>query len=768
MKRIQNILNLKLLFFVLLPMFLGLGFAASAQGQDIPKVTFNYSLDKAEYKDGEEAIIKITANVPKDWYIYSSNIECQIGPIPPSLEKMKNFKLVGGFVSVGDYSYTDDVFNCKVAKFKKKVIMTQKITIADASKPISSKFEMQMCSEVTGLCTQLRENISLSFKKAGKAAAVNTSDKDPKAVDPIKDDKDPNATDVQIEKEGNPDSIVDPSAIDSAGMDTLSRDSMGAMDELAVSSDTSLQPIGPFVNNKDYIAKSAADLGQCDTHQKSYNGVTVTDDFNKGGLWGMIILAFLAGLAALITPCVFPMIPMTVTFFLKQSKTRVGAIKNALFFGLCIVVVYMLIGLIFGAAFNDQTINYIATAALPNIIFFSIFMIFAFSFFGAFEITLPASLTTKLDQKADKGGYVGIFFMALTLAVVSFSCTGPIVATVLVQSADGQLIKPLLAMAGFGFALALPFMLAAIFPTMLSSMPKSGGWLNSVKVCLGFIEIAFGLKFLSVADQTYHWGLLDREIYLAIWIALFTLMGLYLMGKMKFSHDSDVKFISIPRLMFIIVTFTFVVYLVPGLWGAPLKGLSGYLPPMSSQDFKLGGKLAEDGNLSEEPMYGDKLEIPHELQGYFDYDQALRCAAEMDKPLFLDFTGHGCVNCRKLEESAWDHPKVLKLLREEYVVVSLYVDDKTIPIPKEEYFISMAYSSDMQDTIKTLGEKNASIQKCLYGILAQPQYVVIDYNQNLLAAPKYYKDLNGDGSESFIKFLKAGVNQFNAKKALAK
>ena len=395
-------------------------------------------------------------------------------------------------------------------------------------------------------------------------------------------------------------------------------------------------------------------------------------------------------------------------------------------------------------------------------------MIFAFSFFGAFEITLPASLTTKLDQKADKGGYVGIFFMALTLAVVSFSCTGPIVATVLVQSADGQLIKPLLAMAGFGFALALPFMLAAIFPTMLSSMPKSGGWLNSVKVCLGFIEIAFGLKFLSVADQTYHWGLLDREIYLAIWIALFTLMGVYLMGKMKFSHDSDVKFISIPRLMFIIVTFTFVVYLVPGLWGAPLKGLSGYLPPMSSQDFKLGGKLAEDGNLSEEPMYGDKLEIPHELQGYFDYDQALRCAAEMDKPLFLDFTGHGCVNCRKLEESAWDHPKVLKLLREEYVVVSLYVDDKTIPIPKEEYFISMAYSSDMQDTIKTLGEKNASIQKCLYGILAQPQYVVIDYNQNLLAAPKYYKDLNGDGSESFIKFLKAGVNQFNAKKALAK
>ena len=746
-------------FYILLLSLLGL-LPSMAQAQPkFPDLPLKISQSASEAKVGDEVILTFTAMVPKDYYVYSSNIKCEIGPLPPSVEikKGKGIEFIGGFTSIGDKKEMDEIFNCQIAKWTKKVQLTHKIKVLDPSQSTNIEIELQMCSNESGVCLPVSKKFDISFTASKSVPAENGPDA--KKEDPKSSTVDDNKADQSKEEQELSSKNLDNGEVDTGATALEPSDTAtgeGIPNNIQELNAEGIQPIGPFVNKKEYRALNQSEVGQCKDLVKSFNGVNILDDFNKGGLWGLLILSFLAGLAALITPCVFPMIPMTVTFFLKQSKSRTGAIVNALFFGLCIVIVYQILGLIFAVAFGPKTINWIATAALPNIIFFVIFLIFAFSFFGAFELTLPASWTTKLDQKADKGGYLGIFFMALTLAVVSFSCTGPIVATVLVQSADGEFIKPLIAMAGFGFALALPFMLAAIFPSMLNSMPKSGGWLNAVKVCLGFVEIAFGLKFLSVADQTYHWGLLDREVYLAIWIALFTLMGLYLLGKMKFAHDSDLKFISIPRLMFIITTFAFVVYLIPGMWGAPLKGLSGYLPPMGTQDFKLG-KFGSGGNVSEEPLYGDQLEIPLGLEGYFDYDQALRVAAELKKPLFLDFTGHGCVNCRKMEENVWDDARILKTLREDYVVVSLYVDDKVIPLPKEDYFVSKADG----DSVKMLGDKNAAIQQCLYGVLAQPQYVLIDYNQNLLATPQY-SDFKSGNKQRFYDFLKSGIQRFEA------
>ncbi|MDX5436724.1 MAG: thioredoxin family protein, partial [Pontibacter sp.] len=362
---------------------------------------------------------------------------------------------------------------------------------------------------------------------------------------------------------------------------------------------------------------------------------------------------------------------------------------------------------------------------------FLIFLVFAMSFFGMFEITLPSSWLTKVDSKADQGGWLGVFFMAFTLALVSFSCTGPIVGSILVASAGGETLRPIVGMFGFSLAFALPFTLFAVFPSWLSGLPKSGGWLNSVKVVLGFIELALALKFLSVADQVYHWGILDREVYLALWIVIFTLMGFYLLGKLKFSHDSDLKYISVPRLFFAIVTFGFVVYLIPGLFGAPLKALSGYLPPQTTQDFDLnnlarvgsGGATAmvaaNTNENCEPPKYGDFLHLPHGLQGYFDLEQAKKCAEAQGKPIFIDFTGHGCVNCREMEAIVLSDPYVLKRVCEEYVIAAMYVDDKT-ELPEGDWYTS-SYDGKEKTTI---GKKYADYQITKFNVNAQPYYVL--------------------------------------------
>ncbi|MDY0077285.1 MAG: protein-disulfide reductase DsbD family protein [Bacteroidales bacterium] len=489
-------------------------------------------------------------------------------------------------------------------------------------------------------------------------------------------------------------------------------------------------------------------------------------------LWGFFFLAFLGGLAAIVTPCVFPMIPMTVSFFMKdKEEDKLKGRLQAIVYGLAIIGIYTLIGSILAVVAGPDIANWLSTHWLPNILFFVIFVVFAASFFGMFDITLPHWLVSKSDSAADRGGFVGSIFMALTLVLVSFSCTGPIVGTILVESAGGQVLKPIIGMFGFSLAFALPFTLLAFFPSWLNNLPKSGGWLNSVKVVLGFLELALGLKFLSIADQTYHWGLLDRETYLAFWIVIFFLMGLYLMGKIKFAHDSDVKFLSVPRLIFSIITFSFVVYLIPGMFGAPLKALSGYVPPMHTHDFDLtdiirknsGGSGATaaarftDNDLCETPKFGEKLNLPHGLQGYFDYEQGLACAKALDKPIFLDFTGHGCVNCREMEANVWSDPQVLQLLRDEYLIIALYVDDKTA-LPEEEWVLS-DYDNKWK---KTIGRKFADFQVSKFGVNAQPFYVLMGHENNVVIEPRAYSlDVN-----EFIAFLKEGVENYKKGKTV--
>ena len=478
------------------------------------------------------------------------------------------------------------------------------------------------------------------------------------------------------------------------------------------------------------------------------------------GLWGLIFAAVGWALIALLTPCVFPMIPMTVSFFLKSSGSVARGRFRALMYGLFIVLLYtlpialiiFLTWLIGGDAITADIFNWIATHWLPNIIFFIVFMVFAASFFGAFEIVLPEKLVNSSDAKADKGGLTGVFFMALTLVLVSFSCTGPIVGSALIQSTSGEFWAPILTMLAFSVVFALPFTLFALFPTWLKQLPKSGGWLNSVKVVLGFVELALGLKFLSVADQTYHWGLLDREVYLAIWIAIFSLMGLYLLGKLKFKHDSDMPYLSVTRLVLAIASFSFVVYMLPGMWGAPLNALSGYLPPIQSQDFVMGaGSATISENAQKQGVkYGDVLELPHGLEGFFDLEEAEAYAAKVGKPLFVDFTGHGCVNCREMESRVWSDPRVLEILREKYVIVALYADDK-LKVDEADWV-----TTDTGKVLKTLGKINSYYALKTYGVNAQPYYVLQGRDGKPLVDPRGY-DLD---VEAFIDFLNRGVEAY--------
>ncbi len=490
----------------------------------------------------------------------------------------------------------------------------------------------------------------------------------------------------------------------------------------------------------------------------------VKDSLGNTSLLSFFFFAFIAGLAAIITPCVFPMIPMTVSFFLKEEGAK--AKIQALFFGFSIVAIYTIVGTVIAVTLGVNFANWLSTHWLPNTMFFLIFVVFAASFFGMFEITMPSWMINKSDAKADKGGFIGSFFMAFTLVLVSFSCTGPLVGMILVKAAAGDWIEPIVGMLGFSIAFALPFSIFAFFPSLMKSMPKSGGWLNSVKVILGFIELALGLKFLSIADQTYHWHILDREVYLGLWIVIFTLMGIYLMGKIKFSHDSEVKYIGVPRLFLIIITFSFVMYLIPGMWGAPLKALSGYLPPMASHDFDLNAinrknlkaALGVDDNagICETPKYHEFLHLPHGINGYYDYEQALTCAKKLDKPIFIDFTGHGCVNCREMEANVWSDPSVLKLLKEDFIVVSLYVDDKT-RLPESEWV-----KNKDGEVLKTLGKINADLQIQNFHINAQPYYVILSPEGKLLSKPKVH-DLNVD---NYVKFLKTAKENFKLKKGL--
>lgn len=468
-------------------------------------------------------------------------------------------------------------------------------------------------------------------------------------------------------------------------------------------------------------------------------------------LWGLILEAILWGFAMLLTPCVFPMVPMTISFFLKGSGSATAGRFKAMMYGLFIVLLYTvpisaIIGitwLVGGSGVTADIFNWLSTHWLPNIIFFLVFMAFAASFFGAFEITLPSKWTNDADRKSERKGLGGVFFLALTLVLVSFSCTGPIVGTVLIKSTQGEFWAPMVTMLAFSVAFALPFTIFALFPSLLKKLPKSGGWLNSVKVVLGFIEIALGLKFLSVADQTYHWGLLDREVYLAIWIVVFTLLGLYLLGKLRFKYDSPTEHLSVGRLALAIAVFSFVVYMIPGMFGAPLKALSGYLPPMETQDFVISRESAAAAVPAEVQDADGMITIAHGLKAYDNIDDAVAAARRSGKRIFVDITGHGCVNCREMEARVWSDPEVLRMLREDFVILALYVDDKT-KIPESEQVLN-----DNGKPLKDVGRLNSYIALTRFKVNSQPNYFVLDSDGNILKGPRAY-DLDIQGYINFL------------------
>ena len=491
----------------------------------------------------------------------------------------------------------------------------------------------------------------------------------------------------------------------------------------------------------------------------------------SSSIWGLILEAILWGFAMLLTPCVFPMVPMTVSFFMKGSENVAQGRFKAAMYGLFIVLLYtvpisviiMLTKIIGGDAVTADIFNWLSTHWLPNIIFFIVFMVFAASFFGAFEITLPQSLVNKSDKGSDKKGLAGVFFMALTLVLVSFSCTGPIVGSVLIKSTQGEFWEPMVTMLAFSVAFALPFTVLAFSPSLLKKFKQSGGgWLNSVKVVLGFVEIALGLKFLSVADQTYHWGILDREVYLAIWIVVFTLLGLYLLGKIRFEHDEPVEHLSVPRLTLAIAVFSFVVYLIPGMWGAPLKALSGYMPPITTQDFVIGQNsgdsyydssctVCEESLPEADSKYG--LHLPLGLKGYFTLEEGLAAAQKTGKPVFVDVTGHGCVNCREMESRVWSDPTVLNMLKNDFVIVALYTDDKQ-KLDKEDYVTD----TETGKVYKDLGRANSYTARSLWNVNAQPNYILLSPEGEMLVPVRGY-DLSVEG---FIGFLENGLAEYKA------
>lgn len=707
-------LSFNWLSFILL---FGINNALFAQLHQQPSVLkktpeWKITADKKEIKVGDEVTLTLTSIIEKDWYMYSNDFDPNLGPIVAEItfDKNNSFELVGKTTPVGSKKHFEEVWNGNVSIFTGKAVFKQKVKILNANPQIKINLYFQECSEVTGVCMP-------PFEQSYEVKNVFT-------------------------------------VSGAAGIETT-----------VLGSQTAQTTENTTETNKETTASVDTTTQQQTVAQTAENNkpAATTNTPSTGGdsFFGFMILAFLGGLVAVATPCVFPMLPMTVSFFTKKSETRAQGITRASIFGLSIIAIYASLGLVFAFfGLGPDFGNWLSTHWLPNILFFVIFMVFAASFFGLFEITLPHGFVNKVDSKSSMSSLGGIFFMAFTLVLVSFSCTGPIVGSLLIDAVGGKFLKPLLGMAAFGAGLALPFTLFAIFPSFLSNLPKSGGWLNSVKVVLGFIEVAFAFKFLSTADVVYHWGILDREIYLSIWIVVSFLLGMYLLGKLKFSHDSDMPYVSVPRFALALVSFTFGVYMIPGLFGAPLKGLSGLLPPMQTQDFVLGVENTSTSQHSTAAAttnikHADFLHLPHGLTGYFDYKQALEESKKQGKPIFIDFTGHACVNCRKMEEYVWAKPEVLKRLQNDFIIVSLYADERQ-ELPESEW-----YTSKRDGKVKkTIGEQNQDLQISKYNFSAQPQYVVIDGNENQLSGPNFFDT----DEQKFIDFLDNGKKAFEAKK----
>ena len=638
------------------------------------------------------------------------------------------------------HTYYDELFGMQIGTLSGKPRFAQKVHLATAKGTVTAQLEWMICNDSSCMPpddTELTIEIAASAAPAapakGEAAQSAPAATAPVKTTPVKAETTPAAATAQTAE-----SAVQEPAQEAAP--------------------TTVAPAGEQTESAAEVAPAA----------EAAEAAPVKDAAGSKGLWALIIEAILWGFAALLTPCVFPMVPMTVSYFLKgEGGAAMGRLRASLY-GLFIVLLYtvpiaaiiLITRIVGGDAVTADIFNWLATHWLPNIIFFLVFMVFAASFFGAFEITMPSWMVNKTDSKADTKGIGGIFFLALTLVLVSFSCTGPIVGSVLIKSTSGEFWTPIITMLAFSVAFALPFTLFALFPSVLKKLPKSGGWLNSVKVVIGFIEVALGMKFLSVADQTYHWGLLDREVYLAVWIVVFALLGFYLLGKIRFAHDSDLPYVGVGRLTLAIIVFSFVVYMIPGMWGAPLKALSGYLPPLTTQDFVLGqhtaavsaGTSASGSHTlltveGKQPKYSDFLHLPHGLEGFFDLKEAEAYAVKVGKPLFIDFTGHGCVNCREMEARVWSDPQVLDILRNDYVIVALYSDDKKV-LPESEWV-----TTDAGKVLKGLGKINSYYALKTYGVNAQPYYVLQGADGRPLVAPRGY-DLSVEG---FVEFLQSGL-----------
>ena len=701
--------------------------ASAAQSQILQPATWQNFPAKENVQVGQELDLVFTAEIDPDWYLYSSDFDPDCGPIVASwqFKTNKTYELIGEIKPINPKTKYDDVFECEVKIFKNKAEFRQRIKVLQPDLLVEGNYEYQVCSDIDGKCITFDEDfifddISVTGdKKRTSNEDVATQKEEqkpgakPKESTVVKDAQQKREVQEKEKQQEAPEKETAEEALEEVEEDDI----LPAAD---------LQ--GPIISGD----------------------IDVDKDQDDSIIWFMLA-AFLAGLAALLTPCVFPMIPMTVTYFTGKPK----GFFLALVYGLSIIVIYTIIGAAVAPLMGPETANHLATEWLPNLIFFLIFFIFALSFFGLFDINLPTRFVNKMDRNADKGGLIGVFFMGFTLVLVSFSCTGPIVGSILVTSAGGEFIKPIMGMLAFSLAFAIPFTLFAIFPGWLNNLPKSGGWLNSVKVVLGFLELALAFKFLSIADQAFHWGILDREVNIAIWITIFSLMGFYLLGKIQLPHDSKVESISVPRLMLAVVTFSFVVYLVPGLWGAPLKALAGYLPPMHTHDFDLIALSRQADKIDyqecEEPKYAEFLHLPHGLSGYFNYEQAIECAQAVGKPLFIDFTGHGCTNCREMEAVVWSDPAVLSRLKEDFVIAALYVDDKTV-LPEEEWYVS-AYDEKVK---KTIGKQNADLQITRLNNNAQPYYVIVGKDEQVLVEPYGYdKDVS-----DFVEFLEAGKKRY--------
>jgi len=685
----------------------------SLLAQTAKPIKWNIGLSKNEVKKGSTVEIIFKAEIKGDWYLYSSDFDPELGPTVTvfELENSPNYKKSGLLVPINAKTKYDSLWGGNITYFTKIAEFRQKIKILGSNPVIKGTLLYQVCNDNDGKCVQYEEVI---------------------LFDNI------NVIEVKVETPPKTTPIIEANTIDN-------------------SSNVIEEKVAPII--LDVVSNSDS------VKEQKVLVASVLPTEPKEFSYGLYILGAIGlGLLALLMPCVFPIIPMTVTFFLKNSKSRKDGLIKAFIYGISIVVIYTSLAIIPAVFIGEKFAIELSSNWVINSIFFIVFIIFGLSFLGMFEITLPASFVNQSDRLSEKGGILGIFFMAFTLVLVSFSCTVPFVSQVIVEVTSGSRWKPILGMLVYSITFALPFVLFALFPSWLKSLPKSGSWMTVLKVTLGFIEIGFAFKFLSAIDLSYGLNILSRDLFIAIWIALAFMLGLYLLGKIILPHDEELKRVSVPRAMFATASFAFGIYLIPGLFGAPLIALSAILPPADYHSFNLREIIREEAKgiksttsaLPEEPMYADALKLPHGLTGYFDYHQAVRVAKQLNKPLFIDFTGKNCGNCRKMENDVWSNEVVLSVLKRDYLVVALYADARKLDLPEDEVYIG---SDGIR--ITKLYKKNLDIEFSKFGDVAQPFYVLLDpFTETKLVTESigYEPDV-----AKFVNYLETGVKNFKSK-----